>query len=140
MGRYLAIDYGSKRCGIAVSDPAKMIAYGLETVASHALMQFLDDYFKKEEVECVVFGKPMQQDNKTSESFILVERFARAFRKRFPKMRTTWEDERFTSRMAVQSMVDAGMKKSERRKKENVDRMSAALILQSFMEQENNPG
>jgi putative Holliday junction resolvase len=138
MGRYLAIDYGSKRCGIAVSDPGKMIAYGLDTVASHALMQYLDDYFQKEEVDCVVFGKPMKQDNTTSESFILVERFVAAFRKRFPKMRFAWEDERFTSKMAMQSMLDAGVRKSARRKKENVDRMSAALILQSFMEQENN--
>lgn len=138
MGRYLAIDYGSKRCGIAVSDPSKMIAYGLETVASHDLMKFLEDYFQKEKVECVVFGKPMRKDNQPSESFILVERFVSAFKRRFPTMRTAWEDERFTSRMAVQSMVEAGMKKSDRRKKENVDRMSAALILQSFMEQENN--
>jgi putative Holliday junction resolvase len=138
MGRYLAIDYGSKRCGIAVSDPLKMIAYGLETVASHDLMQFLEDYFKKEKVECVVVGKPLQHDNKPSESFIHAERFVSAFRKRFPAMRTEWEDERFTSKMAVQSMVEAGVKKSDRRKKENVDRMSAALILQSFMEQENN--
>lgn len=138
MGRYLAIDYGSKRCGIAVSDPSKMIAYGLETVASHQLMQFLEDYFKKEPVDCVVFGKPLQADQSPSESFILVERFASAFRKRFPQMRTAWEDEQFTSRMAVQSMVEAGVKKSDRRKKENVDRMSAALILKSFMEQENN--
>lgn len=138
MGRYLAIDYGSKRCGIAVSDPAKMIAYGLETVASHQLMQYLEDYFRKETVDCVVFGKPMQHDHRPSESFILVERFVQAFKKRFPGMRTAWEDERFTSRLAVQSMVEAGVKKSDRRKKENVDRMSAALILQSFMEQENN--
>lgn len=138
MGRYLAIDYGSKRCGIAVSDPSRMIAYGLETVASHELMQYLENYFQREEVDCVVFGKPMQHDQRPSESFILVERFVKAFKKRFPQVRTAWEDERFTSRMAVQSMVDAGVKKSDRRKKENVDRMSAALILQSYMEQQNN--
>lgn len=138
MGRYLAIDYGSKRCGIAVSDPLKMIAYGLETVASHDLMQFLEDYFQKEKVECVIVGKPLQHDNQPSTSLIHAERFVGAFRKRFPAIRTEWEDERFTSKMAVQSMVEAGVKKSDRRKKENVDRMSAALILQSFMEQENN--
>lgn len=138
MGRYLAIDYGSKRCGIAVSDPSKMIAYGLDTVASHQLMKYLENYFTEQNVDCVVFGKPMQQDHQPSESFILVERFVKAFKKRFPHMRTAWEDERFTSRMAVQSLVDAGVKKSDRRKRENVDRMSAALILQSFMEQENN--
>jgi len=138
MGRYLAIDYGSKRCGIAVSDPSQMIAYGLETVASHDLMKFLDGYFQKEAVECVVVGKPMREDHQPSESFIHVERFVRAFKKRFPTMKVAWEDERFTSKMAMKSMVAGGVKKSDRRKKENVDRMSAALILQSFMEQENN--
>ena len=138
MGRYLAIDYGSKRCGIAVSDPSKMLAYGLETVASHELMNYLEVYFSQEAVDCVIFGKPMRQDHQPSESFVLVERFVKAFKKRFPGMRVAWEDERFTSAMAVQSMIDAGMKRSDRRRKENVDRMSAALILQSFMEHDNN--
>lgn len=138
MARYLAVDYGSKRCGIAVSDPMKMIASGLETVASHELMNYLSAYFKKEDVECVVFGKPMRADNTPSESFILVERFIRAFKKRFPEMRVAWEDERFTSKMAVQAMIEGGMKKSERRKKENIDKMSAAIILQSFLKEENN--
>jgi putative Holliday junction resolvase len=138
MGRYLAIDYGKKRCGIAVSDPLKMIASGLETVASHELMNYLDGYFKKEEVECVIVGKPMQADNRPSESFIFVERFVSAFKKRFPEMRLEWEDERFTSKLAVQAMVEGGMKKSERRKRENIDKMSAALILRSFMDEVNN--
>lgn len=138
MGRYLAIDYGSKRCGIAVSDPLKMIASGLITVSSHELMHYLEAYFKVEEVECVIFGKPMQADNKPSESYILVERFANAFRKRFPEKRIAWEDERYTSKMAVQAMIEGGMKKSEREKKENIDKLSAAIILQSFMKNENN--
>ncbi|MEX0985966.1 MAG: Holliday junction resolvase RuvX [Bacteroidales bacterium] len=140
MGRYLAIDYGTKRCGIAVSDTLKMIASGLETVASHELMHYLEDYFSKEPVDCVVVGKPMQADNQPSESFIHVERFVRAFKKRFPEMKLQWEDERNSSKMAVQAMVDGGLKKSERRKKENIDKISAALILQSFMAHENNRG
>lgn len=138
MGRYLAIDYGTKRCGIAVSDPLKMIAAGLDTVASHDLMIYLDSYFQKEDVECVIIGKPMQTDNTQSESFIHVERFANAFKKRFPEMKILWEDERMTSKMAVQAMVEGGFSKSDRRKKSNIDKMSAALILKSFMDQKNN--
>jgi putative Holliday junction resolvase len=138
MGRYLAIDYGTKRCGIAVSDPMKMIASGLETVASHDLMRYLERYFEKEEVDCLVVGKPLKHDGSPSESFVHIERFVQAFRKRFPKLKVQWEDERSTSRMAVQAMVEGGMKKSKRREKGQVDKVSAALILQSFMERENN--
>jgi putative holliday junction resolvase len=138
MGRYLAIDYGTKRCGIAVSDPMKMIASGLVAVASHELMNFLADYFEKENVECVVVGKPMQSDNRPSDSFIYVDRFVQSFKKRFPEMRVEWEDERYTSEMAVRSMIEGGMKKSERRKKEHIDKISAALILRSFMDGINN--
>jgi putative Holliday junction resolvase len=140
MGRYLAIDYGTKRCGIAVSDPMKLIASGLETVPSHELMNFLDAYFLKEKVECVVIGKPLKHDQTQSESFVHVERFVSAFRKRFPEKKIAWEDEQFTSKMAVRAMVDGGLKKSRRRDKAMVDKVSAALILQSYMEKENNPG
>lgn len=140
MGRYLAIDYGTKRCGIAVSDPLKIIASGLETVPSHGLMKFLEDYFLKESVDCVVIGKPMQNDQQVSESFIHVERFLAAFRKRFPEMKIEWEDERSSSKKAVQAMVDGGLKKSLRRDKSIIDKVSAAIILQSFMEKENNRG
>lgn len=115
-----------------------MIASGLETVASHQLMVFLETYFQEEEVECVVIGKPMKTDDTPSDSFIHVDRFVQAFKKRFPAMRVEWMDERFTSKLAVQAMIDGGMKKSERRKKENIDKISAAIILQSYLEQENN--
>lgn len=138
MGRYLSIDYGTKRCGIAVTDPLKMIASGIDTVASHDLMIYLEAYFKKEDVECVVVGKPMKMDDTPSESFIHVQRFVQAFKKRFPEMRVAWMDERFSSKMAVQAMVDGGMKLKERKKKENIDKISAAIILQSFLEEENN--
>lgn len=138
MGRILAIDYGSKRCGIAVTDPMKIIASPLTTVASHELMRFLDTYFSSEEVDCVVLGKAIREDNTPSHSFLLAERFASAFKKRFPGKVITWMDERYTSRMAASSMVEGGMRKKERRKKENLDKISAAIILQSYLEQENN--
>lgn len=137
MGRILSIDYGTKRCGIAVSDPLKIIASGLETVASHELMTFLEQYFKKEKVESVVVGKPLRENNTPSESFVFVERFIQAFKKRFQEMPVFWEDERNTSIMARQAMIDGGMKKSERAKKGNTDKLSAAIILQSFLEREN---
>jgi putative Holliday junction resolvase len=140
MGRILAIDYGSKRCGIAVTDPLKMIASPLTTVPSHELMHFLDGYFLGEEVECVVLGKPLREDNTPSASFLLTERFAGAFRKRFPSVRMVWMDERYTSKMAVRSMVEGGIPKARRRQKENIDKVSAALILRSYLELENNPG
>ena len=121
-----------------MTDPLKMIASGIDTVASHDLMIYLEAYFKKEDVECVVVGKPMKMDDTPSESFIHVQRFVQAFKKRFPEMRVAWMDERFSSKMAVQAMVDGGMKLKERKKKENIDKISAAIILQSFLEEENN--
>ena len=87
MGRYLSIDYGTKRCGIAVTDPLRIIASGIDTVASHELMRYLEGYFKKEDVECVVVGKPMQMDDTPSQSFIHVQRFVQAFKKRFRCLR-----------------------------------------------------
>ncbi len=101
-------------------------------------MVYLESYFQEEPVECVVVGKPMKTDDTPSESFIHVDRFVQAFKKRFPEMRVEWMDERYTSKLAVQAMVEGGMKKSERRKKENIDKISAAIILQSFLEEENN--
>lgn len=137
MGRYLAIDYGTKRCGMAVSDPLKIFASPLVTVASHELMHFLVEYLNREEVECVVVGRPTDNRNKPSESYIFAERFVKAFRKRFPGIKIVWEDERSTSSMASSSMIEGGFKKSDRRRKENIDKISAAFILRSFMEREN---
>jgi len=138
MGRLLGIDYGTKRCGIAVSDPLKMISSGLTTVASHELMKFLIEYMEKEVVECIVVGKPMQADNRVSELFIHAERFVQSLKKRFPEMRIEWQDERYTSKLAVDAMVRGGMKKKNRMQKGNIDKISAALILQAFMEEKNN--
>ena len=102
-------------------------------------MNYLEGNFHKEDVDCVVFGKPMRTDHRQSESFVHVERFVQAFRKRFPGKKIAWEDERYTSKIARQQMVEGGMKKSNREIKGNVDKMSAVLILQSFMQGENNP-
>ncbi|MCF8225747.1 MAG: Holliday junction resolvase RuvX [Bacteroidales bacterium] len=138
MGRYLAIDYGSKRCGIAISDPTRMITGTVKTVPSHELMNYLGDCISRDEIDCVVFGKPLKNDNTPSDSFLLVERFVNAFKKRFPGIRIAWEDERYSSKMASRAMVEGGVKRSERRKKENIDSISAAIILQSFLDRENN--
>lgn len=138
MGRYLAIDYGTKRTGLAVTDPLNMIASALDTVQSHELMTYLGAYMAREDVEKLVVGLPMNLDGSPSESMKYVKQFVNAFRKRFPAVAIEWIDERFTSKLAVDAMVSGGMKKSERRKKENIDKISATIILQSYLEQRNN--
>jgi putative Holliday junction resolvase len=138
LGRILAIDYGTKRTGIAITDPGKMIASPLETIPTHELMRYLDLYFKKEKVEVLVVGQPMKLDRSDSESMKPLRYFVQAFKKRFPSIRVEWMDERFTSKMAMDTLVAGGMKRSERRVKGNVDKVSAAIILQSWMEKENN--
>lgn len=140
MGRIIAIDYGTKRTGIAVTDPGQIIASPMETVATHELMVFLEKYFKKEEVETLVVGHPTQTDGSDSESMRPLRFFVQAFKKRFPAMRVEWMDERFTSKMAMDAMLAGGMKKSQRRVKGNIDKISASLILQSWMERRNNIG
>ncbi|MCP4310427.1 MAG: Holliday junction resolvase RuvX [Bacteroidetes bacterium] len=140
MGRIIAIDYGTKRTGIAVTDPGQMIASPMETVATHELMVFLEEYFRKEEVETMVVGHPIRTDGTDSESMKPLRFFVQAFKKRFPAMVVEWMDERFTSKMAVDAMVAGGMKKSDRKVKGNIDKISASLILQSWMERKNNLG
>ena len=137
MGRIVAIDYGTKRCGLAVTDPGQMIASPLETVLSHELMNYLQAYFEKEEVELLVVGHPRQMDHSESESMKQIRFFVGAFKKRFKKIPVEWMDERFSSRLAMDAMIAGGMKKSDRKVKGNVDRVSAAIILQSFMEKRN---
>jgi len=138
LGRILAIDYGNKRCGLAVTDPGQMIATPMETVPTHELMNYLKAYFEKEEVELLVVGYPRQMDNSESESMKQIRFFVGAFKKRFKEIPVEWMDERFTSSLAMDAMVTGGMRKSERKVKGNVDRVSAALILQSFLEKRNN--
>lgn len=138
MGRIIAIDYGTKRTGVAVTDPDQMIASPMETVPTHELMQFLQDYFEKEPVDLLVVGKPLQMDHSASGPMKQIRYFVGAFKKRFRNIPVKWMDERFTSSMAMEAMIEGGMKKSDRRVKANVDRISASLILQSFLVQKNN--
>ena len=135
MARILAIDYGKKRTGIAVTDPLQIIASGLTTVETPKLFDFLKDYFQKEEVETVVVGYPFQMENsRTAHSVPLIDSFIKRFQKNFPHIPVEKEDEHFTSKMATQAMIDGGVKKMKRRDKALVDKISAAIILQSYME------
>ena len=134
MPRLLAIDYGAKRSGIAVTDPLKIIATALDTVPTHQLTDFLKKYMLTEEVEAFVVGMPKRLDNTDSENAARVTAFVKTLQKVFPEIPVHLHDERFTSSMALQSMIASGSKKSDRREKGNIDKISATIILQSFME------
>lgn len=134
MARIMAIDYGSRRVGIAVTDPMKIIATGLTTVHSKDLIDFLKEYTRKEEVECIVVGEPKQMNNTPSESARFIEPFVVHLKRTFPKIKVERIDERYTSKMAFQTMLDGGLKKKDRQNKALVDEISATIILQSFME------
>ncbi len=138
MARIMAIDYGTKRCGIAVTDSLQLISSGLSTIHSKDLIVFLKQYFAKEAVECVVVGEPKQMNNEPSQSAEHVNIFLIKFKKEFPDMKLERMDERFTSKMAFQTMIDGGLKKQQRRNKALVDEISATLILQSYMEAMKN--
>ncbi len=138
MGRVLAIDYGRKRTGLAVTDPLRIIASPLITVATHELESFLKDYFPRENVTEVVIGYPVTVNNLPSESVKYIDPFIARFRKIFPEIPLHLADERFTSQMAMSAMIEGGVKKSDRRDKSMVDRISASIILQSWMSREKN--
>lgn len=133
MGRILALDYGTKRTGVAVTDELQIIASGLTTVNTDELMQFLEDYFASENVELMLVGEPTQKDNSPSESEAYIQEFLKEFSKKFPGMEVKRVDERYTSKMAVQTMIDSGLKKKKRRNKALVDEISATLILQTYL-------
>lgn len=133
MGRILAIDYGRKRTGLAVTDPLKIIPNGLTTVSTHLLWDFLQDYTAKESVERIVIGKPMQPNGQPSENLARVEAFVNRWRKHRQDIPIEYYDERFTSVLAHQTMLDAGLKKKARQDKALVDEISATIILQSYM-------
>ena len=133
MGRILAIDYGSKRVGLAVTDPLRLIASGLAAVHSKDLISFLEDYFKKEAVDIIVVGEPKTLQNTQSDSARFIEPFVTHLRKKFPDKKIDRLDERFTSSMAHQVMLQGGLKKKDRRDKEKVDVISAIIILQDYM-------
>ena len=134
MGRILAIDYGRKRTGIAVTDPLQMIANGLTTVRSHELMDFIIDYVNRESVEKVIVGLPKQMDNTASESMKYIEPFVNLFKKKLPNTPIEFVDERFTSVLAHRAMLEAGLKKKDRQNKALVDEISATIILQTYLE------
>lgn len=133
MARVLSIDYGKKRTGIAVTDPLQIIANGLVTVATSTLYDFLLDYIKKEEVERIIIGKPMQPNGQPSENFARVEQFYNRWRNH-QTIPIEFYDERFTSVLAHRTMIDAGLHKKARQNKELVDEISATIILQDWMQ------
>jgi putative Holliday junction resolvase len=133
MARIMALDFGTKRTGVAVSDELKMIASGLTTVKTPELLDFLDKYFKEENVELLLVGEPKQKDDSASESEVYIQEFLKVFTKKFPEMPLKRVDERFTSKMAFQSMIDSGLKKKKRRDKALVDEISATIILQTYL-------
>jgi len=134
MGRLLAIDYGTKRTGIAVTDPEKIIASSLTTVPTKDVISFLIQYMEEENVEAIVVGMPKDLFNKDSHSTQAVKQFVSQLKGKFSAFPIHLHDERFTSKMALDAMIRSGSSKSDRRKKENIDKLSATIILQSYME------
>lgn len=134
MGRILAIDYGVRRTGLAVSDPLRLIAGGLTTVETKQLERFLADYFQKEQVDVIVLGKPSQMDGTPSETWRFIEPLARRLKAAYPDKEVVFYDERFTSVLAHRAMIDGGMKKMARRDKAVVDKIAATIILEDYLQ------
>lgn len=134
MARILSIDYGKKRTGVAVTDPLQIIANGLATVATNELMAFLKNYIAKEPVERVVIGEPRQPNGQPSENLQRVKQFVAQWKKQVPEIPIELFDERFTSVLAHQAMLDGGLRKKARQNKELVDEISATIILQDYMQ------
>ncbi|CCG52771.1 Putative Holliday junction resolvase [Flavobacterium indicum GPTSA100-9 = DSM 17447] len=133
MGRILSIDYGQKRTGIAVTDEMQIIASGLTTIETPVIFDFLTNYFSKEKVDKVIIGEPKQMDGSPSESAIYIEKFCENFQNKFPNLPLVKVDERFTSKMAFQTMIDSGLKKKQRQNKALIDEIAATIILQDFL-------
>ncbi len=134
MGRILAIDYGRKRTGIAVSDPLRILAQPLTTIATCSLLDWLEDYFRREEVDVVVVGQPKRLNNEDSDTMTDVHSFLKQFAIRFPKKEVHLFDERYTSVLAHRAMIDGGMKRGQRQDKSVVDKIAASYILESYMQ------
>ncbi len=134
MGRILAIDYGTKRTGMAVTDPLRIIAGWLDTVPTHQLMPWLRQYLAAENVDIIVVGKPLRLDGTPSDSWAHIEPFAAHLRREFPDKEVVWHDERFTSSIAQRAIIAGGVPKMARRDKSLVDKVSAAIILESYLE------
>lgn len=134
MGRILAIDYGTKRTGVAVSDPLRIIAGGLETVPTAQLMPWLEKYLGENDVDIIVMGKPLQMDGSPSQTLPAIEKMAEKLRRRFPDKKVDLWDERFTSVLAQRAIIESGVPKMKRRDKGLVDKVSATIILQGYMQ------
>ncbi len=134
MARILAIDYGRRRTGLAVSDPLQLIAGALATVETKELERWLADYFRREEVSTIVLGKPMQMNGRPSETWRYIEPLAGRLRHAYPDKEVVFYDERFTSVLAHRAMIDGGMKRSDRRDKAVVDKIAATIILEDFLQ------
>ncbi|MCD8030993.1 MAG: Holliday junction resolvase RuvX [Bacteroides sp.] len=134
MGRILAIDYGRKRTGLAVTDPLQLIANGLTTVPTHTLMEYLKGYTQREEVERIVVGLPRQMNHEMSETMQQIAPFVRSLQKQLPDIPVEYVDERFTSVLAQRAMREAGLRKKDRQNKALVDEISATIILQTYLE------
>ena len=134
MSRILSIDFGRKRTGLAVSDPNRIIANGLDTISTAEIWEFLKDYLLREDVSIIVVGYPRQMNNKVSEAVKYIDPFLKKLKSRFPDVKVETYDERFTSKMAMAAMIEGGVKKKARRNKALVDKVSAVIILQSYLE------
>ena len=134
MGRILAIDYGVRRTGLAVSDPLRLIAGGLTTVETKQLERFLADYFLKEQVDIIVLGKPAQMDGTPSETWRFIEPLSRRLKAAYPDKEVVFYDEHFTSVLAHRAMIEGGMKKMARRDKAVVDKIAATIILEDYLQ------
>jgi putative Holliday junction resolvase len=134
MGRIIGIDYGKKRIGLAVTDPLQIFATPLNTILVHEFDTFIDEYLKTEQIDEFVIGYPVQMNNKPSESVIFVNPFIKKLRKKFPGKSIHLVDERFTTRIALRAMIDGGLKKKERQNKMIADKVSATIILQSWLD------
>ena len=135
MPRILAFDFGKVRTGIAVTDELQIIASGLTTVNTKEIFKFLDNYLTNENVELFVVGEPKQMNNQASESEVLIQPFIKKIENKYPKIPIKRVDERFTSKMAFQTMIDSGLNKKQRQNKALVDEISATIILQTYMDQ-----
>ena len=134
MGRIMAIDFGKKRVGVAVTDPLRLIANRLETIETDLIWKFLDNYFSLEQVDLVLVGYPVKLNNQPSEALRYINPFVQKFQQKY-STELKLVDERFSSKMAFQSMIDAGLRKSQRQNKGTIDGVSATILLQSYMEQ-----
>lgn len=133
MPRIIALDYGQKRTGIAVTDELQIIASGLTTVPSETVFDYLRSYFLKENVSEAIIGNPLQMNGKPSESAAMIDRFATSFQQNFPHIKVVRVDERFTSKMALQTMIDSGLRKNQRRNKALLDEISATIMLRDYL-------